>query len=303
MAVPDFQALMLPLLQHVADSKEHSMPETRQALAQILKLSAQDLEERYSSGTITFNSRVAWAKTYLTKACLLESPERGKFHITQRGKEVLSANPSRIDNKYLERFPEFQEFKPINNTPLSVKTTSSIVQPIPMTPEEALEQAFQELQNNTADELLELVKKNSPDFFEKLVVHLLVKMGYGGSFEEAAKVTQKTADEGIDGVIKEDRLGLDTIYLQAKRWNNTVVGRPDVQSFVGALQGQKAKKGVFITTSQFSSGAIEYASRIDSRVVLIDGKTLVKLMIEHGVGVSSTATYDLKKVDTDFFDE
>ncbi|AOY57207.1 restriction endonuclease [Desulfococcus multivorans] len=304
MAVPDFQSLMLPILKFAADGNEHSLQATREALANRLGLSQEDLDERLPSGRqTTFANRVAWAKAYLTQAGVLESPKRGMFHISDRGRKVLAESPDRIDIKYLERFPEFQEFRQASNKNRTDKVTqTNDKETSPTTPEETLEQAYQQLRDEVANELLHLINGNSPEFFERLVVHLLVAMGYGGSVKEAGKATRKTADEGIDGVIKEDRLGLDAIYLQAKRWE-AVVGRPEIQKFVGALHGQRAKKGVFITTSRFSREALDYVGQIDPKVVLIDGADLVQLMIDHGVGVSSAAVYEVRKVDTDFFIE
>src|SRR5690554_972730 len=294
---------MLPLLKFSADDEEHTMQEAREGLAAIMGLTQEDLEERLPSGRqSTFANRVAWAKVYLTQAGVLESPKRGKFHISDRGRKILSEGPDRISIKYLERFEEFQEFRQASNKNRTQKATLVADDTSPTTPEETLEQAYQQLRDEVANELLHLIKGNTPEFFEKLVVHLIVAMGYGGSVKEAGKATRKTADEGIDGVIKEDRLGLDAIYLQAKRWE-AVVGRPEIQKFVGALHGQRAKKGVFITTSRFSKEALDYVGQIDPKVVLIDGTDLVQLMIDHGVGVSSAAVYEVKKVDTDFFIE
>lgn len=294
---------MLPLLKFSADGEEHTMQEAREGLAAIMGLTPEDLEERLPSGRqSTFANRVAWAKVYLTQAGVLESPKRGKFHISDRGKEILSEGPDRISIKYLERFEEFQEFRQASNKNRTQKVTHVADDTSSTTPEETLEQAYQQLRNEVANELLHLIKGNTPEFFEKLVVHLIVSMGYGGSVKEAGRATRKTADEGIDGVIKEDRLGLETIYLQAKRWE-AAVGRPEIQKFVGALHGQRAKKGVFITTSRFSKEALDYVGQIDPKVVLIDGADLVQLMIDHGVGVSTAALYEVKKVDTDFFIE
>lgn len=304
MAVPDFQSLMLPLLKFSADGEEHTMQEAREGLAEVMELSQEEVEEKLPSGRqSTFANRVAWAKVYLTQAGILESPKRGKFHISDRGRKILSEVPDRISIKYLERFEEFQEFRQASNKYRTQKVThASNDDTSSTTPEETLEQSYQQLIDEVANELLHLIKGNTPEFFEKLVVHLIVSMGYGGSVKEAGKATRKTADEGIDGVIKEDRLGLETIYLQAKRWE-AAVGRPEIQKFVGALHGQRAKKGVFITTSRFSKEALDYVGQIDPKVVLIDGADLVKLKINHGVGVSSSAVYEVKKVDTDFFIE
>lgn len=269
-----------------------------------MRLSQEDLEKRLPSGRqYTFANRVAWAKVYLTQAGILESPKRGKFNISNRGKQILIEAPDRISIKYLEQFEEFQEFRQASSKNRTQKVTHvGDHDTSSTTPEETLEQAYQQLRDEVANELLHLIKANTPEFFEKLVIHLIVSMGYGGSVKEAGKATRKTADEGIDGIIKEDRLGLETIYLQAKRWE-AVVGRPEIQKFVGALHGQRAKKGVFITTSRFSEEALDYVGQIDPKVVLLDGTDLVQLMIDHGVGVSSAETYEVKKVDTDFFIE
>lgn len=301
MAIPDFQTLMLPLLQFAADGKQHSMQEAREHLAKEFKLTAEEQAELLPSGRVArFTNRVAWARVYLGQAGLLESPKRGTFVISERGQAVLREKPPRIDIKYLERFSEFQEFRQTSRE--KADDSASEVKQRPETPEEALEQAYQDLRNETANQLLTLIKRNSPEFFEKLVVHLLVKMGYGGSLKDAGEATRMTADEGIDGIIKEDRLGLDTIYVQAKRWE-APVDRPEIHKFVGALHGQRAKKGVFITTSRFSSGAIEYVKQIDPKVVLIDGNLLVQLMIDHNVGVAPSVAYEVKKIDMDFFSE
>jgi len=303
MAVPDFQSIMLPLLQLASDGKEYTMHQAREKLAEHFQLSDYELSERLPSGRqTTFSNRVAWAKSYLTQAGLLESPKRGKFHISERGREILAKNPEKININYLDQFPEFLEFRQASNKKQTHNVTQSDEQPQPVTPEESLEQAYQQLRDEVANELLHLIKENSPDFFEKLVVRLLVAMGYGGSVKEAGKATRKTADEGIDGIIKEDRLGLDAIYLQAKRWE-AAVGRPEIQKFVGALHGQRAKKGVFITTSRFSYEAIDYSNNIDPKIVLIDGSDLVQLMIDYGVGVSTSSVFEVKKVDSDFFVE
>jgi len=277
---------------------------SREDLADYYNLSEAELSEMLPSGRQTrFSNRVAWAKSYLTQAGLLNSPKRGKFHISDRGRSVLKESPERIDIKYLERFPEFIEFRQASKKDRTVEVTSSSSnEQSSTTPEESLEQAYQQLRDEVANELLHLIKSNSADFFEKLVVHVLVEMGYGGSVKEAGTATRRTADEGIDGIIKEDRLGLDAIYLQAKRWE-APVGRPEIQKFVGALHGQRAKKGVFITTSRFSGEAINYAAQIDPKVVLIDGNDLVELMIDFDVGVSRASVYEVKKVDTDFFFE
>ena len=303
MAVPDFQSFLLPLLRIAGDGEEHSLAEARDLLTAEFRLSNADQEERLPSGQQTkFSNRVAWAKSYLQQACLLVSPRRGHFQLTARGSDVLKSPPSRIDIKFLEQYPEFVEFRspragvkePANELPLS--------QLEPETPEEALETAHVKMRAGLAAELLNRVKAGTPRFFEQLVVELLLKMGYGGSRKDAGQAIGKAGDEGIDGVISEDRLGLDIVYLQAKKWDGTV-GRPEVQKFVGALHGKRAKKGVFITTGSFSADATTYVEHIDPKVVLMDGRRLTELMIDFDIGVNAAATYQVKRVDSDYFEE
>ena len=248
-----------------------------------------------------FNNRVGWACSYLKKAGLLDSPRRGIFRITDRGRKVLAENLSRIDVKYLERFPEFTVFRAAsrgNNEQIQ----QFVAETTDKTPEEVLELAHQSLRQSLAQEIVGRILACTPAFFETLVVELLVKMGYGGSRRDAGQRLGQSGDGGIDGIIKEDRLGLDTIYIQAKRWQGSV-GRPEVQKFVGALQGQFARKGVFITTSCFTTDAIDYATRLDTKVVLIDGEQLANLMIDFDVGVSVAASYIVKRIDSDYFEE
>jgi restriction system protein len=303
MAVPDFQSLMLPLLQISVDGQEHSLAEARDALASEFRLSASDLEELLPSGRQSkFSNRVAWAKSYLQQAGLVVSPQRGHFQVTARGREVLKASPARIDIKFLEQYPEFVEFR---NSKAEVGDTPSAApadQPEPETPEEALEAAHLKMRTGLALELLSRVKAASPQFFERLVVELLLKMGYGGSRRDAGQAIGRAGDEGIDGVISEDRLGLDVVYLQAKKWEGTI-GRPEIHKFVGALHGKRAKKGVFITTSTFSAEATAYVEHIDPKVVLIDGRRLADLMMDFDVGVNTAAIYSVKRVDSDYFDD
>ena len=251
-----------------------------------------------------FGNRVNWAATHLRKAGLLESPRRAHFRITDRGRSVLADSPPMIDIKFLNRYPEFVDFR--TSRPEESSTTGgSDVKPVvapASTPEETLQDAYQTLRSSLAAEILDAVKSSPPGFFEKLVVELLVGMGYGGSLQEAGEVIGKSGDEGIDGIIKEDRLGLDIIYIQAKRWES-VVSRPEVQKFAGALQGQRARKGVFITTSTFSKEATQYAANIETKVILIDGDRLAEFMIDHGVGVTTEDTYELKRIDADYFSD
>ena len=302
MAVPDFQSLMLPLLRIAADGKEHALAEARDVLSAQFTLSDADREELLPSGRQSkLSNRVAWAKSYLQQAELLVSPRRGRFQITARGREVLTSPPSRIDIKFLEQYPPFVEFR----TPKTQETMPGDVrlsEAEPETPEEALEAAHIKMRAGLASELLNRVKAASPQFFERLVVELLLKMGYGGSRRDAGHAIGKTGDEGIDGVISEDRLGLDVVYLQAKKWDGTV-GRPEIQRFVGALHGKRAKKGVFITTGSFSGESAAYVDHIEPKVVLIDGRRLTELMIDFDLGVNTAAVYDVKRVDSDYFDE
>ena len=306
MAIPDFQTCMLPFLRFLSDGKERSLRDAEGSLAEHFKLSDVERAELLPSGQQgIFKNRIGWAKSYLKKACLIETPKRGVFKITDRGVKTLATNPGRIDIKFLEQFPEFVEFRDASKNAADNKLDSGSVEPTPIvavTPEEAIESAYQGLRDQLAQELLSVVLSCSPTFFEQLVVDLLVKMGYGGSRRDAGERIGQSGDGGIDGIIKEDRLGLDAIFIQAKRWQGSV-GRPEIQKFVGALQGQRARKGVFITTSTYTADAIDYASRIDTKVILIDGKALSNLMIDFDVGVSASATYVVKRIDSDYFEE
>lgn len=303
MPIPDYQTLMLPLLRFAADGYDHTTREAVEVLATEFQLTPAERNELLASGQQSiFNNRVGWANSYLKKAGLLESPRRGALRITARGKQIFGDNPERIDVKYLERFPEFIEFRDASRNNKETTTAESIAVSAAQTPEEALELAHQSLRLNLAQDILRCILSCTPTFFERLVVELLVKMGYGGSRRDAGERIGQSGDGGIDGIIKEDRLGLDTIFIQAKRWQG-VVGRPEIQKFVGALQGQRAKKGVFITTSSYTAEAIEYASRIDTKVVLIDGQLLANLMMDFDVGVSVSASYIVKRIDSDYFEE
>jgi restriction system protein len=298
MAVPDYQTLMLPLLRVASDKGEHTLREAVEDLAKAFRLSDQDRREQLPNSTQSkFDNRVGWARTYLKKAGPLQYTGRGKFRITPRGLDILGSRPAYIDNKLLKQFPEFLEFQ------TKAEKASSPGQPDEgprQTPQETLETSYQSLRGELAEELLERVKACSARFFEILVVDLLVAMGYGGSRKDAGQAVGQSGDDGIDGIIKEDKLGLDAVYIQAKRWQASV-GRPVVQAFAGSLEGQRARKGVLITTSQFSRDAIEYVTRIEKKIVLIDGEQLAQLMIEHGIGVSEVVNYSVKKVDIDYF--
>ena len=302
MAVPDFQTLMLPLLVLMGDSAEHGLAEVIESLGDRLGLSPEEKKELLpSESDVKFDNRVRWSAFYLRKAGLLERTGRGKIRITPRGQQVLKTKPARIDVKFLKQFSEFVEFQQG-----SKKTDSEEVdtadEDSQATPEETLEASYHNLRRTLAEELLDRVKKCPPKFFEKLVVDLLVSMGYGGSRKDAGQAVGQSGDDGIDGIIKEDKLGLDVVYLQAKRWEATV-GRPVVQAFAGSLEGQRARKGVLITTSQFSQEAKDYVSRIEKKIILIAGEELAQLMIDHGIGVTEVRTYSLRKMDLDYFGE
>lgn len=302
MPIPDFQSLMRPLLDCASDGKEHALREVIQRLAVLFGLTDAERKQLLPSGNQeVFVNRVAWAKTHLKMAGLLDSPKRGYLSITPSGLKVLAEFPERIDLKVLRQQPGYLEARGGTKSETQNKSSSQDVE-ASQTPEEQIELAFLALRSSLGSEILSKLRASSPSFFENLVVELLVAMGYGGTRKDAGQAIGRSGDEGIDGIIKEDRLGLDTIYIQAKRWLQTV-GRPEIQKFAGALQGFRAKKGIFITTSDFSCEAIEYASRIESRIVLIDGEMLWNLMIDFGIGVSKTAAYEIKKIDNDYFDE
>jgi len=299
MSIPDYQAIMLPLLQYVSDNQEHRITDATEYLSKKFNLSEGELRELLPSGIPIFTSRISWAKTYLKQAGILEQPKRGVFTITDRGLTLLQEKPPLINVKLLEQYEEFRAFRSRKSHVDS--EASALLQTSDETPEEQLAGAYQKLRGELESELLEIVKQSTPVFFERLVVDLLVRMGYGGSRKEAGKAIGRSGDEGIDGIINEDKLGLDVIYIQAKRWEGTV-GRPEIQKFAGALMGQGAKKGVFITTSSFSKDAINYVRQIDARIILIDGDLLASLMADHGVGVTTVGMYEIKKADMDYFE-
>ncbi|MFI3189106.1 MAG: restriction endonuclease [Methylococcales bacterium] len=290
---------MRPLLEYLADGKIPSSRETLDVLSKHFQMTDEEFAQLLPSGQQSiFVNRIGWAKSYLKKSELLESPARGLYKITARGLEAVESN-QKINLKYLKQFKEYDDKNSSNGTVKLIdenKTSSTL------TPYEYIEIGYQRIREELEDELLSKIKNLSPAFFERLVVELLVAMGYGGSRKDAGQTIGRSGDGGIDGVIKEDRLGLDVIYIQAKRWEG-VVGRPEIQKFAGALQGQRAKKGVFITTSSFSKESIEYISLIESRIVLIDGKKLTSLMVDFDLGVSKIASYDVKRIDSDYFEE
>jgi restriction system protein len=303
MAVPDYQSFMLPLLRHFADGAVHSLHEAFDSLAVEFKLSPEDLREPLPSGRQTkYRNRVGWARTYLSKAGLLETEKRGNYRITEVGRKVLADKPAKIDVRFLERFPSFVEFKETKHREESPSSESLPPGESKESPEELIESAYAQLNRALAAELLARIRAAAPDFFERLVVELLLKMGYGGSRLDAGQAIGRSGDGGIDGIINEDRLGLDSIYLQAKRWD-APVGRPEIQKFAGALAEHRARKGVFITTSSFTKEAFASATKHDARIVLIDGEKLATLMIDHGLGVTLEASYEVKRIDSDYFSE
>jgi restriction system protein len=301
--IPDYQSIMLPLLEHISDGKEHKMRNVTDELANKLGVTEEEQKELLPSGAApVFYNRTAWAKTYLKKAGLIDSPKQGVVVISKRGLDVLKEKPRSINVKFLKQFPEFVEFQSSKRGE-EIDSENSEDQSA-QTPEELLETAYQKIRRSLSSELIIKVVDLSPAFFERLVVELLVKMGYGGSIKDAGKALGKSGDEGIDGTIKEDKLGLDIIYIQAKRWKpGNVVGRPELQKFVGALAGQGAKKGIFITTSNFTREALEYTPRNETKIVLIDGEQLAQLMIDYNLGCTTQQTYELKKIDNDYFGE
>jgi restriction system protein len=308
--IPDYQTLMLPILKFISDEQVHSIQETIEVLSKKLGLTEEDLNEWLpSKSQKKFYNRVYWAKAHLKMAGTLENTGKGQFKISPRGLEILNENPESINVKYLTtKFEDYKNLiagyrktdseKNVLTTDQTEKTESDLIQ----TPEEQIESGYQNIRKSLEQEILTKLKSVHPSFFEKIVVELLVEMGYGGSIEEAGQATKYTNDEGIDGIIKEDKLGLDVIYIQAKRWEGTV-SRPEIQKFVGALAGQRAKKGVFITTSNFSKEAFSYASQMDTKIVLIDGEQLAQYMIDYNLGVSVQNVYQIKKLDSDYFEE
>jgi restriction system protein len=303
MAVPDYQSIMLPLLKQISDGGIYTVRDLIEGLAQYFKLSEEDRRELLPSGAQSaFNNRVGWARTYLKKAGLIDAPKRATAQITQRGLDVLKKHPIRIDVAFLKQFPEFIEFQSpkrehVGNLAVNDESNNS-------TPEEIIEAGYEQVRNALAQELLGKVLALSWMDFERLVVKLLVRMGYGGSVKDAGRALAKSGDEGIDGTIKEDKLGLDIIYIQAKKWQTeSAVGRPDIQKFVGALAGQGAKKGIFMTTASFTKEAREYVPKNDTKIVLVDGEELANLMIDHDLGVTTQRTYEVKRIDSDFFGE
>lgn len=298
MAIPKYHEMYEPFLNCLKDGFTHNIKEVKQFIADIMKISLDDRKILLPSGKqVMFDNRVGWTRTYLKKAGLIESPSRGAFIITSEGKNLLEEKHATIDDNLLMKFESFREFKEPSNV-----TDVQTVKPIDTdkTPQDLLDEAYEIINKSLADDLLSEVIKQTPDFFEAMVVKLLEKMGYGGTVEDAGIVVGKSGDEGIDGIIREDKLGFNLIYIQAKRWNtDQTIGRPEIQKFYGALAGQGSTKGLFITTARFSREAIDYAKK--QHIILVDGKMLTSLMIEYNIGVSTEAIYEIKKIDSDFF--
>jgi len=297
--IPDFQTIMLPFLNLIADGIEHSTTEINDKLGRYFNLTQEELNQYLPSGSQkTFPNRVAWTKSHLKMAGLIENTKRSYFRITETGKKILENNPTEINLKFLKTIPAYLERsgRTIEDDLIPGIDSTQLVS----TPEEILENSYLKIRKNLSQELLSKIKSCNPSFFESLVVELLVKMGYGGSISDVGRSIGRSGDEGIDGIIKEDRLGLDVIYIQAKRWEN-VVGRPEIQKFVGALAGQGAKKGVFITTSRYTNDAREYQPKNETKIVLIDGEQLAELMIDFNLAVSIAKTFEIKRIDNDYF--
>ena len=302
MPIPDYQTLMLPLLRLSGDGTEHAFREAVDRLADEFSLSDDERAELLPSGTAhVFGSRVGWARSYLKQAGLLRAPRRGIFQITSDGSALLKTSPGRVDNSLLSQYESFRAFRARGREVEGSSKLTPTDAASDQTPEDAMASAYQRMRKSLEVDLLEQVKSSSPAFFERLVVDLVVAMGYGGSRQDAGRAIGRGGDGGIDGIIKEDRLGLDVIYIQAKRWEGTV-GRPEVQKFAGALQGQRASKGIFITTSNYSREALDYVNVIATKIVLIDGDRLTTLMVDHNVAITRTGVYEIKKIDADYFD-
>lgn len=301
MPIPDFQSTMLPLLKAAADGEPHRLADLRRTIGDCFRLTEAELDERLPNGVPRLANRIALAATHLSKAAALERVGRGIFRITDRGRELIRSEPDRITLDVLLRFEEFREFRKMQGG-AATHGLPGLDTAAGASPEETLADSYALLRNTLAAELLESVKNAAPAFFERMVVDLLVAMGYGGSVEDAGRAVGRVGDDGIDGIIKEDRLGLDVVYVQAKRWSSTV-GRPAVQSFAGSLEGHRARKGVLITTADFSQEARDYVQRIEKKIVLIDGQQLAEFMIDYDVGVTKERTYVVKRIDRDYFDE
>lgn len=302
MSIPNFEDFMLPFLKILENGNEYHISELYEKLADYFGLSEEERKELLPSGKREiYKSRINWARLYMLRAGLIERLERGVYRITDRGLEVLKKNLKKIDVNYLMQYPEFREFLKRDKSDIN---SNKDLEKEQETPIEMLDKAYQLIKSQLAQELIDRILKKPPSFFEKLIIDLLLAMGYGGSLDDAGRVIGKPSDEGIDGIIKEDKLGLDVIYIQAKRWSpERLVGRPEIQKFVGALAGFGARKGIFITTSDFTKDAKEYIPKNETKIVLINGQMLANLMIEYNVGVFVDTKYEIKKIDNDYFDE
>jgi restriction system protein len=310
MAVPNFQSLMLPVLKELADGQEHELKSLYKSVGEKVNLTEEEKEELLPSGKQrVYHNRIGWANFYLSKAGLVDKVRRAVFKISKQGENLLATNPAAINKSMLERYPAYIEFIQLSRantreTTQTTQPTSLAIEESELSPTEQISVSFKTIQSELVDELLDVIRVGSPKFFETLVVDLMLAMGYGGWSKDSGKATQYSADGGIDGIINEDPLGLETIYLQAKRYSEgNTVGRPDIQAFSGALDMQRARKGVFITTSKFSRDALEYVQRIEKKIVLIDGQQLAEMMIKYNLGVTVKDTYQIKNIDTDYFNE
>lgn len=308
MAIPNYQEMMKPVLLCLQDKQIHSLSEIIDFCGKYHHLSEEEMNERIPSGQATIRSRAGWAKTYLSKAGLLESVSRARYQITDEGLKVIKSDCAINDEYLCEHYPAFKEFR-YNRTGSGTSNGSgqskSSSNPQQLSPQEQIDNAINELNNALADDLMKEIMKISPYDFEKLIVKLLIAMGYGSMLDNQNAVTAKSGDEGIDGVLTADKLGFESIYFQAKKWKEgSTVGRPDIQGFSGAMLDKGATKGLFITTAKFTKDAIDCAQKNkQQKIVLINGETLAKLMIEYDVGVSTIETYRIKKVDIDFFSD
>ncbi len=299
--IPKYDEMILPILKIIADGKEYNNSQIEDGLSKVYYLTDENRKAKHKSGVRIIYDRISWAKSYMKQAKLIEVPKRGIFTISARGLEVLKDDVDLVDREYLMRYPEFREFLNKSKKDNSIKDSTEGTDKED-TPLETIEKSMKELNASLVEDVLEKLKNIDFFKFEDIVLSLLIKMGYGGSKEEAKQSTNKTHDDGIDGIINEDRLGLDNIYIQAKRWKDTVVSRPEIQKFSGALDTPGAMKGVFITTSTFSESAIQYAKDlVNKKIVLIDGVQLANYMIEFNLGVSTDIVYEIKKVDSDYF--
>lgn len=306
MAIPDYEKLMYPVLKVLGEKKELSGSQIENMVAKAINLSNEDLQLRYPNNSKRiFKDRVDWARTYLKKAGLLESPQRGVSKITSLGIKVLKDKPQNIDNQFLKQFESFREFKKLSNIKVTAKETTTQEEPLneTQTPIDMIYTGRNILNSNLENDLLDKLKQKDDSLFEVIVAKLLVNMGYGSSYDDIIQLKGKTGDEGIDGIIKQDVLGLDKVYIQAKKWTKSSVSGPAIREFTGALRQKHATKGVFITTSTFTEAARKCAKEVSDTIILIDGQNLTKLMIEYNIGIQVEDTVQIKKIDEDFFEE